>query len=57
MKLYPDCDLLIGNKLESDSATQYSECEYCYRYDICKNAEIKFDESENSAISSKNDCK
>ena len=37
MKINPMCDLLVGNRPENDSDTQYYECEDCYRYEICKN--------------------
>lgn len=37
MKINPMCDLLVGNRPENDSDTQYYECENCYRYEICKN--------------------
>lgn len=30
------CDLLVGNRPENDSDTQYYECEDCYRYETCK---------------------
>lgn len=36
MKINPYCDLLIGNRPENDSDTQYHECEDCHRYKICK---------------------
>lgn len=36
MKINPMCDLLVGNRPENDSDTQYYECEYCYRYETCK---------------------
>lgn len=36
MKINPRCDLLMGNRPENDSDTQYYECEDCYRYEICK---------------------
>lgn len=36
MKINPRCDLLIGNRPENDSDTQYYECEDCHRYEICK---------------------
>lgn len=35
MKLNEHCDLIIGNKPENDSDTQYHECEECHRYNIC----------------------
>lgn len=35
MQLYPDCDLLNKNR-DQPYAPEYGECEYCYRYDICK---------------------
>lgn len=37
MKINPMCDLLVGNRPENDSDTQYYECEDCHRYEICKN--------------------
>lgn len=36
MKFNPYCDLLIGNRPENDSDTQYDECEGCHRYDTCE---------------------
>lgn len=36
MKILKYCDLLIGNRPENDSDTQYYECEECHRYEICK---------------------
>ena len=48
MKLYPKCDLLIGNEPEEYLEEQYIECEYCYRYEICKKA---FDKEKDILIS------
>lgn len=36
MKINPMCDLLVGNRPENDSDTQYYECEDCHRYETCK---------------------
>lgn len=38
MKLFPDCEY-FGEEREDPSAPV--ECEYCYRYDICKKAFIE----------------
>ena len=48
MKLEPKCDLLIGNEPEKYLDEQYIECEYCYRYEICKKA---FDKEKDILIS------
>lgn len=36
MKINPMCDLLVGNRPENDSDTQYYECEDCHRCETCK---------------------
>ena len=40
MILYPDCDY-FNEERDNQYAPPYGECEECYRYDICKKAEIQ----------------
>lgn len=35
MKLYPDCDY-FHDKRDDSFAPSNGECEFCYRYNICK---------------------
>lgn len=37
MKLFEDCDYFNENQ-DDESAPLFEDCEYCYRYDICKKA-------------------
>lgn len=37
MKIYSDCDYFNENQ-DDEFAPQFKDCEFCYRYDICKKA-------------------
>lgn len=46
MKIYPDCDY-FGDRQDDEYSPQGDDCEFCYRYEICKNA---FDNENESVV-------
>ena len=52
-RLYPDCDY-FNEERDSESAPQFGEGIYCYRYGICNEAKEKEDKNYDTNYSCKN---